>query len=450
MKFFLRVWFFTLVFFTLVQHAITGARADTTPESHGEVPQTDTWHFQATTVTQMHPRFPAEYGGPRSMSEGYESRTSLTSTVFFGHRLWQGSGLYIDPELTALSGLSGTNGMAAFPNGEIYRVDDPAPQLNVSRLFISQIIGLGGPKEKLEDDLNQLSDEVDQTRLTLIAGKFGMNDYFDNNSYSHDPRTQFLNWALMDNGAWDYASDTRGYSWGLYLELHLEKWSIRAASVLVPKAANQLALDPRFLVVRGDNLEIEYRYSLGENHPGKARLLLYRNVAHMGSYAESLSNNPTAPDITDSETAENRTKFGFGLNLEQELTPDLGAFARLGWNNGSTESWCFTEIDRSISGGVLLKGTSWSRPKDALGLALIWDRISEDHAHYLAAGGQGFILGDGGLNTYGPEVVLESFYSYQMLKDFAVSGDYQFVENPGYNHDRGPVHIASLRVHYEL
>lgn len=410
----------------------------------------NSFHIQATTVTQMHPALNSPYSGPNSMSSGYESRTSLTSTLFLGHRLWQGAGLYVDPELSALSGLSATHGIAAFPNGEIYRVDDPSPKLSISRLFISEVLGLGGSQNKLEDDQNQLLQTVDERRLTLVGGKFSLNDYLDGNAYAHDPRTQFLNWSLMDNGAWDYAADTRGYTWGVYLELHLEKWSFRWASVLVPKAANQLALDSRFLVVRGDNAEAEYRYQLAPEHAGKLRFLAYRNVAHMGSYSQALANSSGQLDITQSETPENRVKYGFGLNVEQALGSDLGVFGRLGWDNGSTETWAFTEIDRSLSAGALLKGTSWGRGLDTLGAALIWSKLQADHANYLGAGGQGFILGDGALLHYGAEEIFETFYSCQALKEIAISGDYQFVENPGYNHDRGPVHVFSLRLHYEL
>lgn len=408
----------------------------------------NTFHFQATTVSQLHPSFDSPYFGQNSMSGPYESRTSLTSTIFVGHKLWKDGALYVNPELTALTGLSGTHGIAAFPNGEIYRVDDPSPKLNVSRLFIEQDIGLGGESEKIEDDINQLASVKDQERVTVVAGKFSLNDYFDDNTYSHDPRTQFLNWALMDNGAWDYAADTRGYTWGLYLELHEPSWSFRVASVLEPKVANQLALDPHFLQVRGDNAEFEYRYRVHDVHPGKIRLLAYRNVAHMGLYQDAIAANPTAPDIISVE-GPNLVKFGFGLNLEQGLTSDLGVFARAGWNNGTTETWAFTEIDRTLSAGMSLKGTSWSRPNDTVGAALIWDGLSKDHADYIAAGGYGFMIGDGALN-YAPEEILETYYSYQLLREVAVSGDYQFVENPGYNHDRGPVHILSLRLHYQI
>lgn len=411
----------------------------------------DQWsnHFQATTVTQGRGRITSPYDGSNSLSEGYENRTSMTATLFTGHRLWENAFVFVNPEESAGGGLSGTHGIAGFPNGEIYRVDDPNPKINLSRAFIQQDIGFGGGKEKIEDDLNQFSATKDVDRLMIVGGKFSLNDYFDDNSYSHDPRTQFLNWSLMDNGAWDYAADTRGYTWGLVLDLHLSAWSFRFAVVQEPTVANQLDLDPHLLRAHSENYEVEYRYRLAE-HAGKARLLYFSNQADMGNYQDSLNlalQSQSTPDIT--LTRSYSTKYGFGLDLEQEIGASIGMFSRLGWNNGDTESWAFTEVDRTASVGASFKGNLWNRPDDAVGLAAIVNGLSSVHATYLADGGQGFMLGDGALN-YAPEEILETYYLCKISRPVGISPDFQYVKNPGYNADRGPAAIFALRFHYEI
>jgi len=402
-------------------------------------------HFQATTVTQQHGYFNSPYSGINSFSPYPENKTSLTSTLFLGRKLWQNGEFYLDPELSGGQGLSSTHGIAGFPNGEIYRVDSTDPKGSIARAFFKQVFGLGGTRENIKPDQNQLCSEVDKNRITLVCGKFSLNDYFDNNSYSHDPRTQFLNLALMDNGAWDYAADTRGYTWGFMLEYNRENYAVRVASVLEPKEANQMDLDLNIPQAHGDNAEFEYRYSLS-SHPGKVRVLAYANHAQMGNYGDALKILP-APDIT--QTRSYCVKYGFGLNIEQEITKALGSFLRAGWNDGATESWAFTEIDRTLTLGLCLNGSSWKRPDDTVGVAVIVNGLSPDHRDYLAAGGYGFIIGDGKLN-YAFEEIAETFYSWKIFRQFAVTGDFQFVNNPAYNQDRGPVEIFAVRLHYEL
>lgn len=416
-------------------------------------------HFQATSLSQFHPSFTSPYSGTNSLSGQAETRTSLTSTLFLGRSLWKGGEIYFNPELSVGSGVSDSHGVAGYTNGEVYRVDNPDPKVNLSRLYFKQVLRLGGEAETIEADKNQLLARVNAKRLTVIGGKFSLNDFFDNNSYSHDPRTQFMNWALMDNGAWDYAADTRGYTWALMVEYHDPKWSIRLATAMEPKEANQMDLDTNIAQAHGENLEIEYHYQIlnypgypGSGYPGTARLLGYMNHAHMGSYEETLSNPAFGMDIT--RTRDYRTKYGLGLNLEQEITPDLGVFSRIGWGDGSTETWAFTEIDYTVSVGASLKGSAWHRPRDVIGLALIMNGLSKAHADYLTSGGYGFIIGDGKLN-YAPEQIIEAYYlwkpfSGQPLHDFNVSGDLQFVNHPAYNQDRGPVWMYAARLHYEL
>ena len=403
-------------------------------------------HFQATTITQGHGYINSPYSGVNSLDPAQEIQTSFTSTLFLGRRLWNGGEIYVNPELSAGNGISSTHGIAGFPNGEGCRVDNPDLKINLSRLFFKQVFGFGSGKENIEPDKNQLSSAVCRERLMVVVGKFSLNDYFDNNAYSHDPRTQFFNWALMDNGAWDYAADTRGYSLGLMLEYNKPDWALRAASVMEPREANMLDMDTDIAMAHGDNLEFEYRYKV-KDHPGTARVLAYVNHARMRNYRAALDTPAYNMDITQSR--EYSVKYGFGLNLEQEIDQNIGAFLRAGWNDGATESWAFTEIDRTLSGGVSIKGASWKRQDDTIGAAVIANGLSADHSDYLRAGGYGFMLGDGKL-TYAPEEIFEAYYLWKVFRDFSVTGDVQLVNNPAYNEDRGPVSILGARLHYEF
>ncbi len=403
-------------------------------------------HFQATAIPQEHGYFNSPYQGTNSLSPNPDIETSFTSTLFLGRKLWEGSEFYFNPELTAGEGLSGALGLAGASNGETYRIGDSAPAGNISRLYLKQVFGLGGAKENISPDKNQLGTTVDQNRITAVVGKFSLTDFFDNNSYSHDPRTQFMNWAIMDNGAWDFAADTRGYTWGFMLEYNKPIWALRFASVLVPRVANEIDMDLNIPQAHGDNAECEYRYKLG-SHPGTTRVLAYANHAHMGNYKNALNLSPVNPDITQTRTY--CVKYGFGLNFEQEITKDLGSFLRAGWNDGATETWVFTEIDQTLSLGVNLKGSSWKRPEDTVGVALAANGLSPDHRDYLAAGGYGFMIGDGKLN-YALEEIFEAYYAWKICTQFTITGDFQFIENPAYNQDRGPVTIFGVRLHYEI
>jgi high affinity Mn2+ porin len=460
--------FFALMLNSLVSSGML--RADDAPVPlAGEKPNTlqaepsksSDWsnHFQMTLVSQLHGSFNAPYSGQLSLKPSFEDPTSLTATLFVGHRLWKNAYAFINPEEAAGAGLSQTHGIAAFPNGEIYRVDDPSPKTNLSRLFFQQDFEMGGGKEQLEDEPNVFGDMKDMDRITLVAGKFSLNDYFDDNTYSHDPRTQFMNWGLMDTAAWDYAADTRGYTWGLFLQYRLATWSFKFATVEVPVSANGLDMDGNIVHAHGDNAEIEYRYQLGA-HPGRLRLMGYMNHANMGNYRTAIAqaaSSGTTPDIT--ATRSYSTKYGSGLNWEQEITPDLGIFSRIGWNDGATETWAFTEVDSSFSLGVSLKGTRWSRVDDVFGFAVMIDGLSKDHADYLSAGGIGFIVGDGPAAgapqvgpylSYAPEYVLETYYLCKITRNVGLTADFQYVNNPGYNSSRGPVPIVAGRVHLEL
>lgn len=404
------------------------------------------FHVQATAIPQGHGDFRALYSGANSLSPEAELKTSFTSTFYLGRKLWDGAEIYINPELLAGDGLSETLGIAGFPNGEIYRVDTPRPRFNLSRAFIRQSWGFGDTREYVEDGQNQVPQSLGASRFTLTVGKFSLVDLFDDNAYSHDARTQFMNWALMDNGAWDFAADTRGYTYGLATEMNRPRWAVRFAVVTVPKVANGMAMDGKIGKARSENLEYEHRQTL-RGRPGAVRLMGYANHAHMGSYRATINTPEFHMDITRSR--QYRLKYGFGVNLEQEIAKDVGVFFRYGWDDGHTETWAFTEIDRTYSGGLSFRGTRWGRKADRLGLAFVINGLSRDHADYLRAGGVGFVIGDGKLN-YAHERIFETYYSLALGKGFFLSPDFQWVGNPAYNRDRGPVPIGALRLHWEL
>ena len=413
-----------------------------------DVPEETSAKFQATYVWQRKSPFDAPYTGPRSLSPDREKSYSLTATAALGIRTWRGGEVYFDPEVTQGVPLSGLTGLGGFTNGEIARTSGPSPTFYRARLFARQTWVFGGGSEKVESDANQLAGSVDRRRLVSTVGNLSVLDIFDHNSFSHDPRTQFLNWSLMTHGAYDFAADARGYSWGFALEFLYDDWRLRAGRFIQPKEPNQLALDPRIVKHYGDQIEIERAHALA-GRPGKLRFLVFRNVARMARYQDALdlaAQTGGAPDINAVRTVE-RVKRGFGFNFEQEISPSVGLFGRASRADGQTETYAFTEIDQSLSGGVSLKGGTFGRPQDTLGIAFVRNSLSAEHRDYLAAGGLGFFLGDGALR-YRPESILEAYYSLNVAKDTSFSADFQRISNPGYNADRGPATVISARLHY--
>ena len=407
-------------------------------------------YFQATSVGQYHGAFHSPYEDAFSLRDYPERDVSLTTTVFFGLRLDQNTQLYFDPEIAGGRGFSGVNGLANSSNGELPRVASATPKPYLARLYLTHDFGFGNRKESFESEENQLAGERPLVRYTVTVGRFTLTDFFDNNRYSHDPRTQFLGWAVMYNGAWDYAADVRGYTWGWVHEFHTQNWSFRYASAAMPRVANGLRFDRRILADRGDVFEGEYRYSV-RKHPGAIRLTPYLNHADAGTYAKAIQQakeNGGVPDITASRKS-GTLKYGVGINFEQEVAKDIGFFGRLGWNDGKTESFAFTAIDRLATGGVSVTGNRWKRSSDTLGSEISFGGLSAVHAQYLALGGHDFLIGDGRLQ-YGPETIWESYYSARLFPGFFASVDLQHVTNPAYNENRGPVWISSIRLHLEL
>ncbi len=417
-----------------------------TDSSTAAQPQTWNWHVQNTDVIQGYPEFPAKYSGPNSLNSSGEIRETVSLDLFAGARLWQGAETHINGLMWQGFGLSKTLGIEAFPNGEGFRLGTKVPNVTFARLFIRQTINLGGDEKKVEDDQLHLAGKQDTSRITLTLGKVSVKDIFDNNAYANDPRTQFMNWAFMANEAWDYPADSLGYMSGFAAELNQPTWAVRYGFFQMPRTSNGMAQDAHYLEAWGMVTEFERRYTLN-SHPGTVRLLAYLNRAHMGSYQAAVDAPLRPADIE--ATRDYRYKVGFGLNLEQEITTTLGVFSRLGWSDGQNEAWTFADVDRTASLGLSVKGQAWSRPNDTVGLAGVLNAISGEHRDFFAAGGTGILAGDGQLN-YAFEKSLETYYDAQIWKTLHVAFDYQFIVNPAYNHDRGPVSVFGGRLHVEF
>ncbi len=425
--------------------------AQTVPDG-GSPPAEEQWnvYYQATSIGSTHPGFPALYSGAFSLQPHPEAEVSLTTTLFLGFRFAHNTQIYVNPEIAGGRGFSGVNGLANQYNGELPRVGSATPKPYLARGFITHDFSLGEDSENISPDANQLAGSRPLRRYTVAIGRFTVTDFFDNNRFSHDPRTQFLGWATMYNGAWDYPADTRGYTWGWVHELHLKDWSFRYGSAAMPRVANGPRFDRRLFRDRGDVGEAEYRYAVHDQE-GAVRLLGYVNHAQAGDYAEAIrlsEQTGTRPDVTATRRV-GTAKYGAGISADQELAKDVGVFLRLGWNDGKTESFAFTAVDRLVSSGVSIGGNRWHRSDDNAGTALTVSGISGVHANYLAHGGYDFLIGDGALN-YGHEYTWESYYNARLFKGFFASFDAQHYWNPAYNRDRGPVWVANLRLHLEL
>ena len=406
--------------------------------------------FQTTYVWQYKPGFPAAYSGVNSLSPAAEKNYSLSATAFLGARAWQGCEVYFNPEMVMSHSLSRLTGLAGFNNGEDQKGGVPDPTLYVARLFVRQTLEFGGDREMLTSAPNQLAGEVDKRRLVITAGKISLIDIFDNNSLSHDPRTQFLNWSFMTYGAFDYAADLRGYTIGAALEYYHDDWAIRIGRFEQPVESNTLPLDSRLSRYHGDQVEIEHAHEIADQQ-GKLRLLVFHNRANMGGYQDALdlwNRNGRAGLPNFENVSKDRTKTGYGVSLEQSIVRDVGLFFRASQNDGGEETFAFTEIDQSLTGGILTKGGYWRRPDDSIGIAYAQNGLSTIHQQYQANGGRGFFIGDGKIN-YRPERILECFYSMGVVNKVWLSFDYQHINNPAYNADRGPVNIVGTRLHME-
>jgi high affinity Mn2+ porin len=414
-------------------------------------------HFQLTTIIQGHPGFKASYSGPNSLVDTSERALSLTTTLFLGMALWKNAAFYYNPEIAGGNGISYALGLAGAANGETFRIGSQAPAIYTARAYFQQYFPVGNCKyEKQEAGSNQLACSIPTSRFVLSIGKFSVADFYDKNKYSHDPRGQFMNWSLMSNGAWDYPANTRGYTWGGVLEYINPLWAFRISSVLVPALANGPELDWNYAKAHSETFEIEKKTSI-KGHGGSMRLLGFYSQSRAPEYSQAtkvLINGDSS--LLGVFTGKKRgpsyggIKYGLGLSIDQELSDALGVFLRASWNDGYTATWAFTEIDKSLSLGLNINAKAIKRPNDNVGIAFVINGISKVHRDFLNAGGTGFIIGDGKLNHYNFEEIAEVYYKAKIFSSLWLSGDYQFVTNPAYNTDRGPVHIFALRAHVEF
>ena len=405
-------------------------------------------HGQWTTVSQKHNHFNSPYQGANSLDAQGRSEETTDLTVFAGVRLGANTEFWINPEIDQGAGLSNTIGLASFASGEAYKIGSNNPYLRVPRAFVRHVMPLGGDSDKVEGAANQLAGTRAQDNVTLTVGKMSVTDIFDTNSYAHDPRGDFLNWALIDAGAFDYAADAWGFTYGAAAEWTQGDWTARAG-------VYQLSPEPNGKIVKPDFSQImlvaefEQRYQWA-GHPGKVKLLGFANHGGMADYADAVAlgiAQNAAPDVK--LVRRKAWRPGVAVNLEQEVAADLGLFLRASANDGVKEAYEFTEINRSLSGGMALKGARWGRPDDTVGLAGVVNAISGDARNYFARGGMGILIGDGALD-YGQEKIVEAYYAAKLCKPATLSLDFQRIDNPAYNHARGPVNLVAVRMHAEF
>ena len=407
--------------------------------------------IQANFIRQQQPSFPAQYSGPNSFDSSAEHATSRVETLYTGFQITKQLEIIFDVESAGGAGLSNALGVAGFPNVDVVRNPSLSENPYVSRVMLHYTIPLSAEMTEATRNPLALASTVPVRRLELRLGKMSTVDFFDLNSVGSDSHLQFMNWATVNNGAYDYAADTRGYTYGFVAEYYAKTWAARFGEMLMPTVANGITLDWDLARARAENFEVEYHTAFLPKRASIVRALAFVNHADMGSYREAidgyLSGQTPVPDIT-LYREQGRVKYGFGLNAEQELTRDLRAFGRLGWNDGANESYAYTEIDRTAEVGADVRGRRWHRSQDKVGAAFVANGLSGDHRRYLALGGDGFILGDGGLN-YGLEKIFETYYTAHLWRGISVAADYQHIQDPGYNRDRGPASVVSFRIHFE-
>ncbi|MGC1778594.1 MAG: carbohydrate porin [Xanthobacteraceae bacterium] len=411
--------------------------------------QTDNFavHGQMTFIEQYDPPFHSPYAGPNSLIPNLGRETS-DATAYLGFRLWDGAELWMDPEIDQGFGLSNTAGIAGFTSGEAYKVGAAYPYAKLQRAFVRQTIDLGGDSQKVDAALNQFGGSQTANRLVLTIGKFSVGDIFDTNKYAHDPRNDFMNWALIDTATFDYAADAWGYSYGSAAEWYQGDWTLRGGVFDLSNVPNSNELDPSFGQFQWIG-EIERRYDLW-GHPGKLAVTGFLSRGHMGNFSDAIAlAQATGAPANIAAVRQYQSRGGVSMNLEQEITSDLGAFVRAGWADGNIEPYEFTDVDRTVAAGLSLNGKQWGRPDDTIGLAGIVNGITKVHEEFLNSGGLGLLIGDGMLPHPGLEQIIETYYELP-VSFFKLTLDYQFIVNPGYNEDRGPVSVVSARMHSEF
>jgi high affinity Mn2+ porin len=427
------------------------ARAEDPPASApGAAPDQDfALHGQATFVEQAHPSFRSPYQGPNSLSPDAEGRETFDLTLFAGWRPWSGAEIWINPEIDQGFGLDDTVGVAGFPSAEAYKVGKARPYLRLQRLFLRQTIDLGGGDESVDPAANTFGGHQSNNRIVLTIGKFSVPDIFDANDYAHDSKHDFLNWAIIDTGTFDYAADAWGYTAGGAAEWYQGPWTVRLAVMDLSIIPNSETLDPHFgqFQMIGEG---ERRWTIG-GKAGALRITGFISRGRMGTFDDAVVlAEDTGQTPSTALVREYRSRGGFGLDAQQQVTETLGVFARAGVANGDVEPYEFTDIDRTVALGVSLKGARWGRADDTVALAGVIDGITAEHQLYAADGGLGILVGDGRLPHPGDERIVETYYDLAVRKAVHMSLDYQFVDNPGYDKDRGPVSIFAARVHVQF
>jgi len=423
--------------------ATVGNVSATTPD-----PDLVNFHGQTTFTWQGYPAFRSPYQGTNSLPGGGQGRETSDATLYAGVRLWQGAELWVNPEIDQGFGLGNTLGIAGYSSGEAYKLGFSYPYARLQRAFIRQTFDLGGDDQKVDAGINQFADSQTADRLVITAGKFSVADVFDTNKYAHDPRGDFLNWAIIDTATFDYAAEPWGYTLGAAAEWYQGDWTLRGGLFDLSILPNNLELDPHFQQFQWVG-EIERRYELW-GHPGKIAVTGFLSRGRMGTYEDAIALAQITGSPADiAAVRQYRSRGGVSMNLEQEVTSDLGAFVRAGITNGDIEPYELTDIDRTVAAGLALKGTQWGRPEDTFGLAGVVNGISAKHQAFFNDGGLGILIGDGQLPHPGLEQIIETYYQFPVWL-WRVTLDYQFIANPAYNRDRGPVSVLGARLHAQF
>ena len=405
-------------------------------------------HLQFTDVTQGHRAFHAAFSGPNSLAADANARATNDITLYVGVRPWAGAEVWVDPEIDEGFGLSDTLGVAGFPSGEAYKIGQTTPYLKWQRYFFRQTLDLGGASQNVDPDLNVLGGKQSADRLVLTLGKFSVVDVFDTNKYAHDPRNDFLNWTVIDTGTFDYAADAWGYTYGATLEWYRGDWTLRGGLFDLSSVPNNAKLDATFKQFQWVG-EIERRYQLG-GQPGAVRVTGYLTRGRMAKLADATAlalATGERPDVALVRRYASRP--GVSVTAEQQVADGLGVFLRAGITDGRYETYEFTDADRTVAAGASLAGKRWGRPDDTVGLASVVNIASRERLAYLAAGGLGILVGDGALPRSGPEGIIETYYDVQVVKWAHLAFDYQFIANPAYNRERGPVSVFGMRIHLQ-
>ncbi len=417
------------------------------PAAAAPVDQRWAIHGQATFVDQGTLPFRSPYRGPNSLDAGARGRETIDATVYLGFKPWTGAEIWVNQEVDQGFGLNDTLGAAGFPSAEAYKVGKSDPYLRLQRAFIRQTLDLGGERETADPDQNQFGGSRTADRLVFTVGKFGAVDIFDNNRFAHDPRGDFLNWSVDDTGSFDYAADAWGYTVGAAAEWYQGQWTVRAAVFDLSDVPNSTTLDGRFSQFQLVG-ELERRFKIA-GRDGKVEVTGFLSRGRMGTYADAIAAaGGGAPDTASVRRYASRP--GVSANLEQRLTDHLGFFARAGVSNGDYETYEFTDIDASVAAGLSLSGDRWGRKDDTVALAVVQNEISKIHRQYLADGGLGVLIGDGRLPHYGPERIVEAYYTAAVSKALKITFDGQVIDNIAYNRDRGPAAILAVRLHAQL